>query len=42
MEAVGQDISAKWETPLNSIKPHNKYVISFWYRLPEKGRIAFK
>jgi hypothetical protein len=41
-EVPGQDISTKWETQLNSIKPHTKYVTSFWYRLPEKGRIAFK
>ncbi len=39
MEVPGQDTSAKWETQLNSIKPHTKYVISFWYRLPEKGRM---
>jgi hypothetical protein len=42
MEVSSQDISTKWETQLNSIKPHTKYVTSFWYRLPEKGRIAFK
>lgn len=42
MEVSGQGISAKWETQLNSIKPHTKYAISFWYRLPQKGRIAFK
>jgi len=39
MAVSGQDISAKWETQLSSIKPHTKYVISFWYRLPEKGRM---
>jgi hypothetical protein len=42
MEASGDDISTKWETQVDSIKPHTKCVISFWYRLPEKGRIAFK
>jgi hypothetical protein len=39
MAASGQDISAKWETQVNSIKPHTKYGISLWYRLPEKGRM---
>jgi hypothetical protein len=39
MEVPSQDTSAKWETQLNSIKPHTKYVVSFWYRLPEKGRM---
>jgi len=39
MEVPSQDTSAKWETQVNSIKPHTKYVISFWYRLPEKGKI---
>jgi len=42
MEVVGQDNSAKWETQVNSIKPHTKYTILFWYRLPEKGRIVLK
>jgi len=39
MEVPSQDTWAKWETQVNSIKPHTKYVISFWYRLPEKGRM---
>jgi len=39
MEVPSQDTSAKWETQLSSIKPHTKYVISFWYRLPQKGRM---
>jgi len=39
MAVAGQDISAKWETQVDSIKPHTKYAISFWYRLPEKGRM---
>jgi len=39
MEASGDDISTKWETQLNSIKPQTKYAISFWYRLPERGRM---
>jgi len=42
MAVSGHDILAKWETQVDSIKPHTKYVISFWYCLPEKGRIAFK
>ncbi len=29
MAVSGQDIPTKWETQLNSIKPHTKYVISF-------------
>ncbi len=29
MEMSSQDISAKWETQVESIKPHTKYVISF-------------
>ncbi len=29
MEVSGQDISAKWEAQVDSIKPHTKYVISF-------------
>jgi hypothetical protein len=29
MEVSAQDISAKWETQLNSVKPHTQYVISF-------------
>jgi len=40
--ASGQDVLAKWEAQVDSIKPYTKYIISFWYRLPEKGRIAFK
>jgi hypothetical protein len=39
MVVSGPDISGKWETQLDSIKPHTKYVISFWYRLPEKGKM---
>jgi len=39
MEVPSQDTSAKWETQLSSIKPHTKYAISFWYRLPEEGRM---
>ncbi|NWF93994.1 MAG: hypothetical protein HXY46_13905 [Syntrophaceae bacterium] len=39
MEVSGQDQAAQWETQLSSIKPHTKYVICFWYRLPQKGRI---
>ena len=42
MAVSGQDVLAKWEAQVNSIKPHTKYAISFWYRLSEKGRIAFK
>jgi len=42
MAVFGQDVLAKWEAQVLSIKPHTKYVISFWYRLSEKGRIAFK
>ena len=38
MAVAGQDNSAKWEAQINSIKPHTKYVISFWYRLPEKEK----
>jgi hypothetical protein len=39
MEVSGQDVSAKWETQLSSIKSHTNYVISFWYRLPKDGRM---
>jgi hypothetical protein len=39
MAVSGQDISAKWEAQVESIKPHTQYTISFWYRLPEKGRM---
>jgi len=39
MEVSGQDNLAKWEAQVNSIKPNTKYVISFWYRLPNKGRM---
>jgi len=39
MAISAQDIPSKWETQLNSIKPHTKYIISFWYRLPEKGKM---
>jgi len=39
MEVSGQGIPAKWESQLNSIKPNTKYVISFWYRLPQKGML---
>jgi len=39
MDVPSQDTSTKWETQLNSIKPHTKYVISFWYRLPKEGRM---
>jgi hypothetical protein len=39
MEVSSQDIPTKWEAQINSINPHTKYVISFWYRLPEKGRM---
>ena len=42
MAVSGQEMSAKWEAQVDSIKPNTKYAISFWYRLPEKGRIAFK
>jgi hypothetical protein len=39
MAISAQDIPSKWETQLSSIKPRTKYIISFWYRLPEKGKI---
>jgi hypothetical protein len=39
MEVSGQEILTKWETQISSIKPHTKYVISFWYRLPQKGML---
>jgi hypothetical protein len=39
MEVSSQDNSAKWEAQVESIKPHAQYTISFWYRLPEKGRM---
>ena len=29
MAVSGQDIAAKWEAQVDSIKPHTKYVISF-------------
>jgi hypothetical protein len=29
MAVSGQDVLAKWETQVESIKPHTKYVISF-------------
>ncbi len=39
MAVSDQDIPAKWETQVESIKPHTKYAISFWYRLSEKGKM---
>ncbi len=39
MEVPSQNTWAKWEAQVDSIIPHTKYVISFWYRLPEKGKM---
>jgi len=39
MDVSDQDNPTQWETQIDLIKPNTKYVISFWYRLPEKGRM---
>ncbi len=36
---AGSNDQAKWEGIVQRIKPHTKYVLSFWYRLPEQGKI---
>ncbi|MCX5815382.1 MAG: hypothetical protein NTX75_03955 [Proteobacteria bacterium] len=39
MSLRGLNAQAGWNGLLHNIKPHAKYVLSFWYRLPEKGEM---
>jgi len=39
MSLRGSNAQAGWDGLLYNIKPHTKYTISFWYRLPEKGEM---
>lgn len=36
------NIHGTWNTKVINIKPHTRYTLSFWYRLPENGKLEVR